>query len=76
MSVCYAEISRPARQTEPAEPVNSGLPADCSQHPRTMVIQPSDTILFTGDSITDAGRVREGAKHLGFGCAAFTAARR
>jgi hypothetical protein len=41
-----------------------------------MVIQPSDTILFTGDSITDAGRVREGAKHLGFGCAAFTAARR
>jgi acyl-CoA thioesterase-1 len=39
-----------------------------------MVIQPNDTILFTGDSITDCGRVREDAGHLGFGYAAFTAA--
>jgi lysophospholipase L1-like esterase len=39
-----------------------------------MVIQPNDTILFTGDSITDCGRVRDDAKHLGFGYAAFTAA--
>lgn len=39
-----------------------------------MVIQPNDTILFTGDSITDCGRVRENAGHLGFGYAAFTAA--
>jgi lysophospholipase L1-like esterase len=39
-----------------------------------MVIQPHDTILFTGDSITDSGRVRDDAGHLGFGYAAFTAA--
>ena len=35
---------------------------------------PNDTILFTGDSITDCGRVRENADSLGFGYAAFTAA--
>jgi len=40
-----------------------------------MLIKPDDRILFTGDSITDCGRVREDAKHLGFGYAAFIAAR-
>jgi lysophospholipase L1-like esterase len=39
-----------------------------------MVIHPDDTILFTGDSITDCGRVRDDAKNLGFGYAAFAAA--
>jgi acyl-CoA thioesterase-1 len=39
-----------------------------------MLIDTNDRILFTGDSITDAGRVREDAQHLGFGYAAFTAA--
>jgi lysophospholipase L1-like esterase len=39
-----------------------------------MVIHPHDTILFTGDSITDCGRNREDAKNLGFGYAAFAAA--
>ena len=40
-----------------------------------MQINPNDTILFTGDSITDCGRVREDANHLGFGYAAFIGAR-
>ena len=39
-----------------------------------MLIQPDDRILFTGDSITDCGRVRENPDHLGFGYPAFTAA--
>ena len=39
-----------------------------------MLIDINDTILFTGDSITDCGRVRENADHLGFGYAALTAA--
>jgi len=39
-----------------------------------MLIDANDTILFTGDSITDCGRVRENADHLGFGYAALTAA--
>jgi acyl-CoA thioesterase-1 len=39
-----------------------------------MLIDINDRILFTGDSITDAGRVREDAQHLGFGYAALTAA--
>jgi acyl-CoA thioesterase-1 len=39
-----------------------------------MLIKPNDRILFTGDSITDCGRNREDAKHLGFGYAAFAAA--
>jgi acyl-CoA thioesterase I len=39
-----------------------------------MLIQPDDTILFTGDSITDCGRVRDNPDHLGFGYAALTAA--
>ena len=39
-----------------------------------MLINANDTILFTGDSITDCGRVRENAEHLGFGYAALTAA--
>jgi len=39
-----------------------------------MLIDPNDRILFTGDSITDCGRVREDAQHLGFGYAALTAA--
>jgi lysophospholipase L1-like esterase len=39
-----------------------------------MLIDSNDRILFTGDSITDCGRVRENAEHLGFGYAAFTAA--
>ena len=39
-----------------------------------MLIDANDTILFTGDSITDCGRVRENAEHLGFGYAALTAA--
>jgi acyl-CoA thioesterase-1 len=34
-----------------------------------------ERILFTGDSITDCGRVREDSEHLGFGYAAFIAAR-
>ena len=40
-----------------------------------MLIHPNDRILFTGDSITDCGRVRDDATHLGFGYAAFIAAR-
>jgi lysophospholipase L1-like esterase len=40
-----------------------------------MLIHANDRILFTGDSITDCGRVRENPAHLGFGYAAFTAAR-
>jgi len=40
-----------------------------------MLIHPNDRILFTGDSITDCGRNREDAKSLGFGYAAFIAAR-
>ena len=39
-----------------------------------MLITANDAILFTGDSITDCGRVRENPDHLGFGYAAFTAA--
>jgi len=39
-----------------------------------MFIEATDTILFTGDSITDCGRIREDAGHLGFGYAAFAAA--
>jgi acyl-CoA thioesterase I len=39
-----------------------------------MLIDANDRILFTGDSITDCGRVREEAGHLGFGYPAFTAA--
>jgi acyl-CoA thioesterase-1 len=39
-----------------------------------MIINADDRILFTGDSITDCGRVRENAEHLGFGYAALTAA--
>ena len=39
-----------------------------------MLIDTNDRILFTGDSITDCGRVREDAQHLGFGYAAMTAA--
>jgi lysophospholipase L1-like esterase len=40
-----------------------------------MLIQGDDRILFTGDSITDCGRDRANPDHLGFGYAAFTAAR-
>ncbi len=40
-----------------------------------MLINANDRILFTGDSITDCGRVREDARHLGFGYPAFIAAR-
>jgi lysophospholipase L1-like esterase len=40
-----------------------------------MIIHPNDRILFTGDSITDCGRNREQEWHLGFGYAAFIAAR-
>ena len=39
-----------------------------------MLIDANDRILFTGDSITDCGRVREDAQHLGVGYAAWTAA--
>jgi len=39
-----------------------------------MLINANERILFTGDSITDCGRVRENAEHLGFGYAALTAA--
>jgi len=39
-----------------------------------MLIDINDRILFTGDSITDCGRVREDAQHLGFGYTALTAA--
>ena len=39
-----------------------------------MLIYPGDTVLFTGDSITDCGRARDDAKSLGFGYAAFIAA--
>jgi len=39
-----------------------------------MLIEANDTILFTGDSITDCGRVRENADSLGSGYAALTAA--
>src|ERR1700679_1178596 len=34
-----------------------------------------ERILFTGDSITDCGGVREDSDHLGFGYVAFIAAR-
>ena len=40
-----------------------------------MLINANDTILFTGDSITDCGRIREQKDNLGFGYAAFIAAR-
>jgi len=40
-----------------------------------MLINATDRILFTGDSITDCGRVRTDANNLGFGYAAFIAAR-
>ena len=40
-----------------------------------MLINANDTILFTGDSITDCGRIREQKDNLGFGYAAFVAAR-
>jgi len=40
-----------------------------------MLINANDTILFTGDSITDCGRVRENPLHLGNGYASFIAAR-
>jgi acyl-CoA thioesterase-1 len=40
-----------------------------------MLIKSDDRILFTGDSITDCGRDRANPSHLGFGYAAFTAAR-
>ena len=43
-------------------------------HP-LMLINANDRILFTGDSITDCGRVRENPLHLGSGYAAFIAAR-
>jgi acyl-CoA thioesterase-1 len=39
-----------------------------------MILAANDTLLFTGDSITDCGRVRDDASHLGFGYAAMTAA--
>jgi acyl-CoA thioesterase-1 len=39
-----------------------------------MIIDANDRILFTGDSITDCGRVRDDAENLGFGYAALTAA--
>lgn len=39
-----------------------------------MIIRPDDTLLFTGDSITDCGRQRDNPAHLGFGYAAFIAA--
>jgi lysophospholipase L1-like esterase len=39
-----------------------------------MLIQSNDTILFTGDSITDGGRLRDDARHLGSGYVAITAA--
>lgn len=40
-----------------------------------MLIDANDTILFTGDSITDSGRVRDNAMHLGGGYVSFIAAR-
>jgi acyl-CoA thioesterase-1 len=40
-----------------------------------MLINSNDTILFTGDSITDCGRDRNRSECLGFGYAAFIAAR-
>jgi len=40
-----------------------------------MLIDAHDTILFTGDSITDCGRDRANAGHLGFGYAFFIASR-
>jgi len=39
-----------------------------------MLINSDDRILFTGDSITDCGRMRENPDHLGFGYAALAAA--
>ena len=39
-----------------------------------MLLKGDDRILFTGDSITDCGRVRDNPDHLGFGYAALTAA--
>jgi len=41
---------------------------------RPMLLNSDDRILFTGDSITDCGRVRDNPDHLGFGYAAITAA--
>lgn len=40
-----------------------------------MLIDANDTILFTGDSITDCGRDRANANHLGIGYPFFIAAR-
>lgn len=40
-----------------------------------MLIKANDRILFTGDSITDSGRVRDNPKHLGCGYVSFTASR-
>ena len=39
-----------------------------------MIIEANDTILFTGDSITDCGRSRENSAQLGGGYVAITAA--
>jgi lysophospholipase L1-like esterase len=39
-----------------------------------MLINANDRILFTGDSVTDCGRIRENPEHLGAGYAALTAA--
>lgn len=39
-----------------------------------MLINSDDRILFTGDSITDCGRVRENPDHLGFGYTSLAAA--
>ena len=39
-----------------------------------MLILPNDTILFTGDSITDCGRDRLNPAHLGFGYVNYAAA--
>ena len=39
-----------------------------------MLLNIDDRILFTGDSITDCGRIRDNPDHLGFGYAALTAA--
>jgi lysophospholipase L1-like esterase len=39
-----------------------------------MLIEAHDRILFTGDSITDCGRVRENPEHLGSGYAVLAAA--
>lgn len=39
-----------------------------------MIIKPSETVLFQGDSITDAGRFRQDPDHLGSGYAMIAAA--